>query len=211
MQLVDLMPHGGRSSRTLRAATHPTDAPTWVRNTPQRANLDVQHMFTAWVPHLETPRLLLREYRLADFDAFAEHLADPESAAYLSPADRATAWRIFSSHAGLWPLHGAGWWAVEVRQTGQLVGNVGVFFRESSSVMEIGWNTYRAFWRQGFASEAAAMALDHALRVRGERKVRALIAPGNTSSVRIAERLGLVYESETELYGKAMRCYARER
>lgn len=74
----------------------------------------VQNVFTASVPYLQTRRLALREYRLEDFDAFSEHLADPESAAYLAVADRSTAWRIFSAHAGLWLLHGAGWWAVEV-------------------------------------------------------------------------------------------------
>jgi RimJ/RimL family protein N-acetyltransferase len=112
---------------------------------------------------------------------------------------------------GLWLLQGAGWWAVEVRQTGQLVGNVGAFFRESSSVMEIGWNTYRAFWGQGFASEAAAAALAHAFEARREPKVRALIASGNASSLRVAQRLGLTYETEIELHGYAIGSYARER
>lgn len=171
----------------------------------------MKNVFTASVPHLETQRLTLREYRIKDFDAFAAHLADPESAVHLALADRPTAWRIFSSHAGLWLLHGAGWWAVEVRQTGQLVGNVGVFFRESSTVMEIGWNTYRAFWRQGFAIEAAAAALKHAFEVRRAPKVRALIAPGNDASIRVARRLGLTYETEAELFGKAIGSYTRER
>ena len=121
------------------------------------------------------------------------------------------AWRHFTSHAGLWLLQGAGWWSVELRQTGQVVGNVGAFFRESSTRMEIGWNTYRAFWRQGFASEAAAAVLEHAFEVRGEGKVRALIAPGNTASLRVAQHLSLRYEADTELYGKSLGCYVRER
>lgn len=56
--------------------------------------------------------------------------------------------------------------------------DVGAFFREASTVMEIRWNTYRAVWGQGFASEAAAAALYYALEVRREPRVRALIAPG---------------------------------
>jgi RimJ/RimL family protein N-acetyltransferase len=171
----------------------------------------MKHAFTASVPHLLTQRLVLREYRLEDFDVFAEHLADPESTAYLTLADRPAAWRIFSSHAGLWLLHGAGWWAVEVQQTGQRVGHVGAFYRESSSVMELGWSTYRAFWGQGFASEAAAAALEHAFEVRREPKVQALIDPGNEPSLRVARRLGLAYEAETELFGKTIGCYTLER
>ncbi len=107
-------------------------------------------------------------------------------------------------------MHGAGWWAVEERESAQLVGNVGAFFREDSTVMELGWNTYRAFWSQGYANEAAAAALNHALEIRREAKVRALIASANASSLRVARRLGLIYEAETEIYGKSVGIYTRE-
>jgi RimJ/RimL family protein N-acetyltransferase len=160
--------------------------------------------FITCVPYLHTERLLLREYRREDFDAFAAHIADPVSAAHLVPADRQAAWRIFCSQAGLWLLHGAGWWAVEEKATGQLVGTVGAFFREGSTVMELGWNTYRAFWGQGIANEAAAAALHHALEIRCEPKVRALIASANASSLRVARRLGMSHEGDTEIYGKAV-------
>jgi RimJ/RimL family protein N-acetyltransferase len=77
--------------------------------------------------------------------------------------------------------------------------------------MELGWNTYRVFWGQGFANEAASVALNHALEIRREPKVRALIASANESSLRVAMRLGLTYEAETEIYGKAVGIYTRER
>ncbi|WP_170298898.1 GNAT family N-acetyltransferase [Massilia eburnea] len=166
--------------------------------------------FSISVPRLQTERLTLREYRRDDFDLFADHLANPESSAHLGPADRQTAWRIFSSHAGLWLLQGAGWWALEEKQTGQLVGNVGAFFREQSTVMELGWNTYRASWGRGIASEAAAAVLNYAFDVRREPKVRAFIPPRNESSRRVAERVGMSYEMETELYGKAVNSYICE-
>jgi len=162
------------------------------------------------VPRLQTQRLLLREYRVEDFEAFAAHLADPESTAFLGSADRQTAWRVFGCHAGLWLLYGAGWWSVEVRETGQLVGHVGAFFRESLSGLEIGWNTYRAFWGQGFAGEAAAEAVRHALEVRREPQVRAFIDPRNAPSIRVALRLGMRHEAETLLYGKPVGRYTLE-
>lgn len=167
--------------------------------------------FAISVPRLHTERLTLREYRRDDFDLFADHLANPESSAHLGSADRQTAWRIFSSHAGLWVLHGAGWWAVEDKQTGQLVGNVGAFFREQSTVMELGWNTYRAFWGKGIANEAAAAVVNYAFEVRREPKVRALITSANESSRRVAERIGMTFETEAELHGKAVNSYMRER
>lgn len=163
------------------------------------------------VPRLQTPRLWLREYRLSDFDAFAAHLADPESTRYVGSADRLTAWRIFACHAGLWMLAGAGWWSVESRESGQVVGHVGAFFRERAPGLEIGWSTYRAFWGQGYASEAAGAAVRHAFEVRGEPRVHAFIDPGNTPSIRVAQRLGLRYEAEALLFEKPVGRYFLER
>ena len=77
--------------------------------------------------------------------------------------------------------------------------------------MEMGWNTYRAFWGQGIANEVAAAVLHYAFEIRREPKVRALITSANESSLRVAERLGMTYEAETELYGKAIGSYTRER
>lgn len=167
--------------------------------------------FTTSVPILHTERLVLREYRREDFEAFAAHCADPVSSAYIGVADRHAAWRIFCSQAGMWLLDGAGWWSVEEKETGRLVGSVGAFFREGSRVMELGWNTYRACWGLGFANESAAALLHHAFEVRREPKVRALIDSGNESSLRVARRLGLTYETDIELYGKAVGMYTRER
>lgn len=170
----------------------------------------MNHALTISVPYLHTDRLTLREYRVEDFELFADHLANAESSAHLGSADRQAAWRIFNSHAGLWLLNRAGWWSIEDRQTGQLVGSVGAFFRYESTVMEMGWNTYRAFWGKGIANEAAAAVLNYAFEVRREPKVRALIAPGNESSRRVAERLGMTYEMKTELNGKEVNSYMRE-
>jgi RimJ/RimL family protein N-acetyltransferase len=160
------------------------------------------------VPRLLTQRLRLREYRSEDFDPFAVHLVE---SAFVDSSDRNTAWRIFGCQAGLWLLQGAGWWSVELRGTGQLVGTVGAFFREGIPGIELGWNTYRAFWGQGFATEAAGEALRYALEVRGERQAKALISAGNTASLRVAQHLGLRYDAETELYGKPIGRYTVER
>ena len=173
--------------------------------------LPMNHAHTVSVPRLHTDRLTLREYRVEDFALFADHLSHPESSTHLGVADRQTAWRIFNSHAGLWLLNQAGWWSVEDRQTGQLVGSVGAFFRYESTVMEMGWNTYRAFWGKGIANEAAAAVLKYAFEVRREPKVRALIASSNESSRRVAGRLGMTYEMKTELNGTEIDGYMRER
>ncbi|QWT21539.1 GNAT family N-acetyltransferase [Bacillus sp. NP157] len=167
--------------------------------------MDQTYTFT--VPRLETARFHLREYRPGDFEAFAAHLADPESMTHLNLSDRKTAWRVFGSHAGLWLLGGAGWWAIEDKATGQVLGNVGAFFRDGFETLEMGWNTYRTAWGKGVAREAGAAALAYALDVRREAKVQALISDANEASKRVAARLGFRYEGEVLLNGKTTGCY----
>jgi RimJ/RimL family protein N-acetyltransferase len=163
------------------------------------------------IPRLHTTRLTLREYRMGDFDAYATHLADPSATSVIGATDRRTAWRMFGCQVGSWVLQGAGWWAVETRDTGELVGTVGAFFREGWPEIEIGWNTHHAFRRRGFATEAAGEAIRHALEDRGEKRVIALIESSNAASLQVAARLGMRHEADVELWGKPVGRYARAR
>jgi RimJ/RimL family protein N-acetyltransferase len=163
------------------------------------------------IPRLQTARLTLREYRMADFDAFAAHLRDEESMVFIGPHDRRTAWRIFGANTAGWLLQGAGWWAIERRDSGALVGNVGAFFREGWPEIELGWNTFRAFWGQGIASEAATEVLRHVFEEREERRATALVDPGNARSLRVAARLGLTYEAQVDLFGTLVGRYTKAR
>src|SRR5262245_62175408 len=106
------------------------------------------------VPRVQTERLLLREWRPRDFEAYATDLGVQSWRAMMPRAyDRRTAWRFFAAGAGMWMLTGAGWWAVELVSTDECVGTVGVCHRENQyatpiggAYMEIGWTIYRAFW-----------------------------------------------------------------
>jgi len=124
---------------------------------------------------LRTTRLLLRQFREDDLDAYAAMCADPEVMRYLS-ADgdvltREDAWRQMAMLLGHWQLRGFGMWAVEELRTGRLVGRVGLHYPESWPDRELGWALSRPFWGQGLATEAAVL-------------------PGNSRSIRVAERLG---------------------
>jgi RimJ/RimL family protein N-acetyltransferase len=161
------------------------------------------------VPRIRTSRLLLREFRESDFDAFAQNLADPVAAEFLSgTVDRRTALRIFVSGMGFWMLHGAGWWAVELAETGEFVGSVGAFYRERPCDLELGWAMIRSFWRRGFATEAATAALWFGTERLEARRVVAHIDEKNAPSVRVAEHLGMTYEGEVDFFGERCGRYA---
>ena len=111
---------------------------------------------------LETERLILRMFRDSDFDAYAEMCGDTEVMKYLGgpTMTRSEAWRSMAMVVGHWQLRGFGLWAVEERRAGCLVGRVGCWRPEGWPGLEIAWTLRRAFWGQGYATEAARAALD---------------------------------------------------
>jgi RimJ/RimL family protein N-acetyltransferase len=116
---------------------------------------------------------------------------------------------MFGANIGEWLLTGAGWWAVERRDSGTLVGLVGAVFRETGSEIEIGWNTFHGHRGQGIATEAATAVVRYVFDVRRERRVTALIDASNAASLRVAEHLDMTYEADTELYGSPVGRYVR--
>jgi RimJ/RimL family protein N-acetyltransferase len=168
--------------------------------------------FTVSIPRLRTARLLLRELRPADFDDYAEAFADPVAQQHRGGAvDRRTAWRIFATSMGSWGLYGAGWWAIELALTREVVGSVGAFYREKQEDIELGWTLYTRFWRNGYATEAARAALAFAFDERKAARAIAYIDRGNDPSERVSQRLGMRYEADAELFGTPTRRFAIER
>lgn len=155
------------------------------------------------IPRLTTARLLLRELQMRDFDAYAANLTDPVATKFMAgPCDRRAAWRSFASQTGSWFLNGGGWWALEQREGGAVVGTVGAFFRENNpTLVELGWSLYPAHWGRGFATEAAAAALQYALDAHGARRVVAHIAAENVASIAVSKHLGMKYAADVDFYG----------
>ncbi len=153
---------------------------------------------------LETPRLLLRQYRDADLDAYAAMVADPEVMSYIgdgSIVSREDAWRKMAMNLGHWQLRGYGLWAMEEKATGRLIGQVGFFFPEGWPGQEIGWLLARDAWGSGFATEGATAALARGPEILGVDRVMALIHPENERSSRLALRLGGSLDRPTEMRG----------
>src|SRR5256714_9648392 len=153
---------------------------------------------------LETERLILRMFREEDLERYANICADSEVMRYLGDGKtltRAEAWRQMAMILGHWQLRGYGIWAVEERESKDLVGRIGFFKPEGWPGFELGWVLGRKFWGKGYATEAARRALEFAFEEMGRDRVISLIRPDNLASVRVAERLGERLEGRTELFG----------
>jgi RimJ/RimL family protein N-acetyltransferase len=168
-------------------------------------------------PVLETARLTLRPFRESDLEPMAASLADPEVVRHLTgqPHSREESWRRLLCAPGLWTLLGYGYWAVERRDDGAWLGQVGYadFKREMipsiEGLPEMGWIFARQAHGQGFAREAVAAALDWADRTLRASEIVAIIAPENGPSIRVAERSGFAERSEARYRDEAILLFRR--
>lgn len=163
---------------------------------------------------LDTPRLRLRPFVQGDLDAYAAICADAEVMRYIGTGEtvsRADAWRQMAIFLGHWALLGYGMWALEEKETGAFVGRVGFLHPPDWPDFELGWTLARAAWGRGYATEAAARALDYAWRELRRARVVSLIRPANERSVRVALRLGAQRAGEVLLRGSPAELYEHRR
>jgi RimJ/RimL family protein N-acetyltransferase len=159
---------------------------------------------------LTTERLLLRQWRDSDLDAYAELLADAEVMRFLGDgctAARNDAWRHMAMYAGAWSLRGFGHWAVELRETGEFIGRLGPWFPEGWPDLEIGWVIAPRHQGRGYATEGAREALRVAHEHLGARRVISLIRPGNEPSAAVARKLGGTLDATIDLMGGSTLVY----
>lgn len=163
---------------------------------------------------LKTERLLLRHFCSSDLDAYAEMCGDPEVMRYIGngmPLSREDSWRNMALIVGHWQLRGYGLWAVELQETGDMVGRVGIWNPEGWPGMEVGWMLRRAYQGNGYAIEAARASLGYAFTELDQSHMISLIQPGNAASIRVAERLGEKLEGRMTLFDQEVLLYGIHR
>jgi RimJ/RimL family protein N-acetyltransferase len=164
---------------------------------------------------IDTPRLRLRSPEESDAVPFLEIHQDPEAAKYVLSGNPAvgptTAWRVIAMLIGHWHLRGYGQWTVIERATEQVVGRVGLWNPEGWPGIELGWIIRRSRWNNGFATEAASAALEWAWANVKTDHIISMIQPGNTRSIRVAEKIGQTFESLNDLHGERVLIYGVHR
>src|SRR5262245_19097313 len=115
---------------------------------------------------IRTKRLLLRDWQESDLAPFAALNADPRVMEFfpakLSWEESLELARKIRAHAA---ERGFGLWAVEVPGVANFIGFVGLavptFQAAFTPCVEVGWRLAFEFWGQGFAKEAASLALEY--------------------------------------------------
>src|SRR5262245_1730750 len=149
---------------------------------------------------LRTPRLILRAWRDADVDGFAAMFGDPPVMEFLpAPRDRAAIEAIVGRVRAHFAQHGFGWWAAELKATGEFIGFIGLshvpFEAHFTPAVEVGWRLASAHWGKGYATEGAKAALDAGFNRLGLQEIVSFTVPVNRRSWRVMQRIGMTHDT----------------
>ncbi len=151
---------------------------------------------------LTTARLGFRTWRTDDIDLAVALWGDPDVARFVFagvPSRGAIEERLARERATQ-AEHGTQYWPIFLRAGGRHVGCCGLRPRQPErAVHEIGFHILPAFWRQGFAREAAGAVIAHAFDRLGASAIFAGHHPGNTASRDLLLAFGF-RQTHEELY-----------
>jgi ribosomal-protein-alanine N-acetyltransferase len=148
------------------------------------------------VDELRTERLWLRAWRPEDREPFAALNADPiVMEHYPSTLTREESDALVDRIEARFDLHGWGLWAVEIVETGEFAGYVGLtpqtFDVHFTPAVEVGWRLAHEFWGRGYAPEGGQAALEYAFDVIGLEEVVSFTSVTNVRSQRVMQKIGM--------------------
>ncbi|MFD8527816.1 GNAT family N-acetyltransferase [Streptosporangium canum] len=166
---------------------------------------------------LGTERLVLRRWREEDLEPLAVIDGDPEVMRFIGDGSVRTREQTVAALALMerrWDERGFGLFAVELRETGELAGWVGLnvpgSLPEVMPAVEIGWRLGRPFWGRGIATEAAREALRFGFTEVGLDRIISICHINHHASARIMAKLGMRHEREMTVpaHGQRVRVLA---
>jgi RimJ/RimL family protein N-acetyltransferase len=142
------------------------------------------------IPILTTDRLILRPPTMDDYPAYAAFLASPRAQYMGGPLQGFAAWGMFCHDIACWSLFGHGALMIDLRSTGQCVGQVGINHGPLFPEKELGWLLFAGFEGRGYAQEGAGALRNWAFAELGLATLVSYVDSHNTASIAVAERLG---------------------
>lgn len=143
---------------------------------------------------LQTARLLLRPYSLADVAdlvrlAGAREVAattlriphpyrEQDAVAYITSCQEKIGTRF----------------AITIRDTAELCGGIGLEIEPAHHRAELGYWIGVPYWGCGYATEAAAAVVKHGFDTLSLHRIFASHIAGNLSSARVLQKIGMVHE-----------------
>ncbi|WP_168400069.1 GNAT family N-acetyltransferase [Acinetobacter indicus] len=146
--------------------------------------------------HLQTPRLILRQWQDSDAAPFIQMCADPEVMRYfLNPLTEQQSLAFMQRIQNFIATHGWGLFAVELKSSGEFIGFIGLHQHlehyDFAPCIEIGWRLAKQYWHNGYATEGSKAVLDYAFRELQLDNVVSFTTVLNTPSEKVMHKIGL--------------------
>ncbi len=149
-------------------------------------------------PSVATERLRLRPFSMNDAGEVQRMANDREIAAntrtipHPYPMEVAREW--LGRHEQLWNEGKAAVFAIEITETGQLCGAIGLEISDEHQSAELGYWVGREFWNRGICSEAGLAVLRFGFESLGLHRIHAHYLTRNPASGRVMEKIGMKKE-----------------
>ena len=147
----------------------------------------------------DTERLRFRRQDMDDAAFIHSLLSDPEHMRFYPRTyslEEARGW--IDWQLNLYRDHGFGLWALELKETHELVGQCGLTIQDVEGVdeVEIGYHISKAYWRQGLAAEAACACRDFAFDALGLERIVITTGADNLPSQGVARKVGMSFAKD---------------
>ena len=140
---------------------------------------------------LQTKRLIIRPTDMRDIDKIHEMLSDEETMRFFVEGTYSKQKvREFINRNQKETHH----FTILLKSSRRIVGKISYNPWDMNRTKEIGWIFFKTATNNGYCTEAAKAIIQYAFEVEKIHRLIATCDPGNTASIRVTEKLGMVQE-----------------
>jgi RimJ/RimL family protein N-acetyltransferase len=162
---------------------------------------------------LETERTILREVTAErDSEFILDLLNQPSFIKYIGDRNvrtvEAAREYVESRFAASYAQFGFGMYAVELKETGEIIGICGFVKRDTLPQPDIGFAFLQPFEGKGFGFETSSQMMRYGKDVLGFERVLAITTRTNAASVKLLEKLNFKFERLIEVAGEQLNLFS---
>ncbi|MFM6926376.1 MAG: GNAT family N-acetyltransferase; N-acetyltransferase [Ferruginibacter sp.] len=161
---------------------------------------------------LQTPRLILRQFTVADAPLILSLNSDPEIVKYVhEPTLKTLEHAQEILHNIILPQYqnNLGRWAIHTKHDMDFIGWCGLKYRPELDEIDLGYRLVQKAWGQGYATEAAQASLQHGFTELNLKLITGRAHIKNLASVKVLEKIGMDFIAEGIVDDCPVRTYTK--
>lgn len=155
---------------------------------------------------LETERLILKAPELSDFDNLLALRSDADVMKYIGDGSVHTEEKVkkfLSMAIPYYEKHGIGFCSVIEKESGDFVGQAGLFhigYYDAQPDIEVAYRLHKKFWGKGYATELAKALIQWGFQHLSVNKLIGAAEPENIASQKVLKKAGLDFKGKIKWY-----------